>query len=124
MLGDIQNPRWLYIKACLLLMIGVLASALLLIDSPALRTAALLAAAVWGFCRAYYFAFYVVEKYADPGFRFAGLIAFARYALAKKKQNGAAPPPVRPCAASAAETPNGVVDGSAVTLPGDDSLEI
>jgi hypothetical protein len=97
MLGDIKNPRWLYIKACLLLLIGLMASALLLIDSPSLRTAALLAAAIWGFCRAYYFAFYVVEKYADPAFKFAGLIAFARYAMSHQPSR-AAPPPVLPSA--------------------------
>ncbi len=39
----------------------------------------LLAIAVWAFCRAYYFAFYVIEKYIDPRFRFDGLISVARY---------------------------------------------
>jgi hypothetical protein len=78
-LGDIRDPRWLYLKGALLLAIGVIASTILLIDSPKLRTAGLLAVAIWGFCRAYYFAFYVVQHYADPEHRFAGLFAFARY---------------------------------------------
>ena len=85
MLGDIQNPRWLYAKAILLLGVGVLASVILLMESPTLRTVALLAIAVWGFCRAYYFAFYVIEHYADPGFKFAGLWAFARYAWTRSR---------------------------------------
>jgi hypothetical protein len=41
----------------------------------------LLAIAIWAFCRAYYFAFYVVEHYADPNFRFAGLVDFVRYLI-------------------------------------------
>ena len=85
--GDLRKPRWLYLKAVLLLCVGVLASALLLVESPRLRTAGLLVAAVWGFCRAYYFAFYVVEKYADPGFKFSGLISFVRYVFSRRRAN-------------------------------------
>jgi hypothetical protein len=88
MLGDIENPRWLYFKAILFLLTGLIASAVLLLDSPSVRTALLLAAAIWGFCRAYYFAFYVVEKYVDPSFKFAGLIAFTRYVLGSKRRVG------------------------------------
>ena len=77
--ADLRDPRWMYLKAGLLLAVGALASGLLLIDSPTWRTAGLLAVAVWGFCRAYYFAFYVVGHYAEPGFRYAGLIDFARH---------------------------------------------
>ena len=33
----------------------------------------------WGFCRAYYFAFYVIEKYVDRRFRFSGLGSFVKY---------------------------------------------
>jgi len=87
MLGDIKNPRWLYIKALLLLFIGVLASVLIIMDHPNLRTAALLAVAVWAFCRAYYFAFYVIEHYADPGFRFSGLVSFLRYVVHRRRGN-------------------------------------
>ena len=41
--------------------------------------ALLLALAIWAFCRAYYFAFYVIEHYIDPGFKFAGLWAMLRH---------------------------------------------
>lgn len=86
MLGDLQNPRWMYLKAVLLLMVGLLASVILLIESPRLRTAGLLALAVWGFCRAYYFAFYVVQHYIDPEHRYAGLLAFVRYCWGRRKR--------------------------------------
>ena len=54
---------------------------LMVIIMATTTTAMLLAVAIWAFCRAYYFAFYVVEHYADPAFRFAGLLAFVRYLI-------------------------------------------
>ena len=45
-----------------------------------LTVALLLAICVWSFCRAYYFAFYVIQHYVDPGYKFAGLLDFLRYA--------------------------------------------
>ena len=83
-MADIRSPRLLYIKGALFLGLGLLASAILLAEHPSLRTAALLAIAVWAFARAYYFAFYVVEHYIDDGYRFAGLLSFVRYLLRRR----------------------------------------
>ena len=83
-MGDIRSPRLLYIKGALFLGLGLMASAILLIENPSVRTAALLAVAVWGFARAYYFAFYVVEHYIDGDYRFAGLLSFVRYLLRRR----------------------------------------
>jgi hypothetical protein len=83
-MADIQSPRLLYLKGALLLGLGILASALLLIENPSLRTAALLAVAIWAFARAYYFAFYVVEYYIDGNYRFAGLLSFLRYLMRRR----------------------------------------
>jgi hypothetical protein len=41
--------------------------------------------AIWAFCRAYYFAFYVIENYIDPKFRFAGLLSVLGYFVDKDK---------------------------------------
>jgi hypothetical protein len=87
-MGDITNPRWLYFKGALFVVTGLLASGLLLLECPSLKVAALLAVAIWSFARAYYFAFYVVEHYADPGYRFAGLWSFARYVWARRRREG------------------------------------
>jgi hypothetical protein len=76
---DIKSPALLYAKGFLMLAVGSLASILLLIERFDIRSAILLAVAVWGFCRAYYFAFYVIEHYIDPQYRFAGLVDFIRY---------------------------------------------
>jgi len=95
---DITSPKLLYAKGALLLACGVLAGAALLADRPSVKTAVLLAITVWGFARAYYFAFYVVERYVDPAYRFAGLTSFAGYLLRRRRAGrpgSASPPPGR-----------------------------
>jgi len=83
-MSDITNPRLLYIKGTLMLLVGVLAAVLLLGSHPEWKVAVLLGVAVWGFCRAYYFAFYVVEHYIDPGYRYAGLSSFVLHAFRRR----------------------------------------
>jgi hypothetical protein len=46
----------------------------------------LLIIAVWAFCRFYYFAFYVIEHYVDPSYRYSGLASFARYLIRRRQQ--------------------------------------
>ena len=81
---DITNPRVLYIKAALFIVGGALAATLILIDRPNWSVALLLGLMVWCFARAYYFAFYVIERYVDPSYRFAGLCSLIRYALRRR----------------------------------------
>lgn len=76
---DLRDPRWMYRKAGLLLGIGGLSFALLLVEERLWPRVALQLAMIWGFCRAYYFAFYVIEHYIDDRYRFAGLLDFAKY---------------------------------------------
>ena len=81
---DLRNPRLMYLKAGLFVVLGATASTLLLLERPSLRVALLLAIAIWAFARAYYFAFYVIEHYIDGKFKFAGLWSFWLYLLKKK----------------------------------------
>ena len=81
---DLTDARWIKLKGALFLLLGVLASALLLAEQPTLKVALLLALAIWCFCRFYYFAFYVIERYVEPGYRFSGLWSFAVYLWRKK----------------------------------------
>lgn len=83
-MGDLKNPRLIFAKGFLFLLLGGMCAGLLIAERPALRTGLLLAGAVWAFARFYYFAFYVIEKYVDPSFRFAGLGSFAVYLLRRK----------------------------------------
>ena len=76
---DLQNTRWMWLKAILFLVIGVTSAALVWLEVPTLKNALFLALVIWAFCRAYYFAFYVLEKYVDSDFKFAGLWSLVRY---------------------------------------------
>lgn len=80
-MGDIKDSRLLWLKFVLFVVAGVFAVVIALVLYPSLRLALLFTIAIWSFCRAYYFAFYVIERYIDPTFRFAGLTALVRYAL-------------------------------------------
>ncbi len=84
-MADIKSPRLLYIKGALMLGVGILASLLQLVfvEQWNTRAAVLHCIAIWGFCRAYYFAFYVIEHYIDPGYRYAGLIPFVKKMLSR-----------------------------------------
>ena len=83
---DLKNPKLIYAKAVMFLLIGLLSATGILLDSlRPWRTAALLCLAIWSFCRLYYFAFYVIEKYTDPTYRFAGLWSFFQYLMRRRK---------------------------------------
>jgi hypothetical protein len=83
---DLTNPAWIKAKGFLFLFLGLLSAVLLFFERPTLRVALLLILAVWCFCRFYYFAFYVIEHYVDPTYRFSGLLSFARYFFRRQRQ--------------------------------------
>ena len=83
---DLTDPRWIKFKGILFLLVGLAASGLLVLETPNWRVAVLLAISIWCFCRAYYFAFYVIEKYVDPGFRFSGLWSALLYLAGRRSQ--------------------------------------
>ena len=76
---DLKGRKAIFAKGWLFLILGIFASGLLLLLHPEVLTLGLLAVTVWAFCRWYYFAFYVIERYVDPSFRFAGLSSLLRY---------------------------------------------
>jgi hypothetical protein len=82
---DLAHPGLIKLKGILFLLIGLFSAGLLIMETPTIKVAALLAISIWCFCRFYYFAFYVIEHYVDPSFRFSGLWSFARYLLQRRK---------------------------------------
>jgi hypothetical protein len=82
---DLTDPRWIKAKGILFLVTGLASSALLVVEHPELRVVLLMSIAVWCFCRSYYFAFYVIEHYVDPSYRFSGLWSFLRYLLSRSR---------------------------------------
>jgi len=83
---DLTNPMWIKLKGAMFLLLGIAAAILLWLEQPTLKMALLLALVIWCFCRAYYFAFYVIEHYVDPGFKFSGLGSFLVYLVRKNKR--------------------------------------
>jgi hypothetical protein len=82
---DLTNPFWIKFKGGLFLLLGMMAAVMLMIDNPTWKDAGLLILALWCFCRAYYFAFYVIEHYVDPGYKFSGLFSFLKYLLTRRR---------------------------------------
>jgi hypothetical protein len=70
---NLTSPRLIKLKALLFLLIVLASSILLLLRTPEFTSALLLGVALWAACRAYYFAFYVMQHYVDPTFRYTGL---------------------------------------------------
>ncbi len=83
---DLTDSRWIKLKGVLFLLIGILSSVLLIVEHPSWKVAGLLAISVWCFCRFYYFAFYVIEHYVDPEYRFSGLGSFVVYLCSRRSQ--------------------------------------
>ena len=83
-MADIKSPRVIWIKGILFLLLGLLASVLLVLHAPSFTVALLLCISVWAFCRFYYFAFYVIQHYVDSSYRFSGLLSFLQYAMDRK----------------------------------------
>ena len=81
---NLKSPSMIITKGFLFLGLGLLASMLLLLEAGSIKVLLLLAIAIWAFCRFYFFAFYVIEHYVDPQYRFAGLWSFFRYLLRRR----------------------------------------
>ncbi len=82
---EITNIKIIYAKGFLFLVLGLLASTLLILENPDGKVILLLMLSIWCFARFYYFAFYVIGNYVDPNFRFSGLFSFVLYCLRKSR---------------------------------------
>ena len=85
---DLSSAWAIKAKGLLFFFGGAFAATLLLMEHPTIKTALLLGLSVWCFCRFYYFAFYVIERYIDPSYRFSGLWSFARYLMRRSGKTG------------------------------------
>jgi hypothetical protein len=84
---DLTHPGLIKLKGFTFLLIGLISATLLIVETRSLKVGILLAISVWCFCRFYYFAFYVIEHYVDPNFRFSGLWSFAVYMMKRPPPN-------------------------------------
>jgi hypothetical protein len=83
---DLTSATWIKVKGLLFLLLGIVAAALLILENPSWKVAGLLALVIWCFCRFYYFAFYVIEKYVDSSYKFSGLWSFACYLMRSRRK--------------------------------------
>ncbi|MCE9528291.1 MAG: hypothetical protein K8R36_19790 [Planctomycetales bacterium] len=87
-MSDLKSPALIWAKGFLFLFLGLFAAVLLVLQAPSFTVVALLVLSTWAFCRAYYFAFYVIEHYVDRKYKFAGLFSFLQYAMGWRRGYG------------------------------------
>jgi len=84
---DLKHPAWMYLKACCFALIVLVSGVGLLLSAFEMRTFVMICLLVWASARLYYFCFYVIERYIDPAFRFAGIgsviVYFVRGAISQ-----------------------------------------
>ncbi|MFI4848462.1 MAG: hypothetical protein ACIAZJ_05160 [Gimesia chilikensis] len=85
-MADLKSRQLIYLKGFLFLMILLFAAGLILFETRSWQIAVLLLLVVWSSARLYYFMFYVIEKYVDPEYKFAGIGSFLQYLLSKKQK--------------------------------------
>jgi hypothetical protein len=78
---DLSSTTMIHTKGVLFVGLGLMSAAVLIAQDPSWTTVLMLTVCIWAFARAYYYAFYVVQRYVDPQFKFSGLIALAAYLL-------------------------------------------
>ena len=84
-MGDLTDPRWMYLKAGLFFVIILMCAGLIWLESPRLQTVVLVLLMIWAAARLYYFMFYVIEKYIDADYRFSGLLDFIKYQVIRRR---------------------------------------
>lgn len=82
---ELVNSLWIKTKGILFLILGTLSSTLLIIKVRDKTVIILLVLSIWSFCRFYYFAFYVIERYVDSSYRYSGLLSLANYLIRRRK---------------------------------------
>jgi hypothetical protein len=83
---NLTSPEWIIAKGLAFLLLGLLAAGVLLLEIRTLKAGILLVIAMWSFCRFYYFAFYVIEHYVDPTFKFSSLLSLGHYLCSRKRK--------------------------------------
>ena len=71
---DLKNPVLIVAKGFAFLLLAALAGALLWLQLPTWRTAALVVCVAWASARFYFFAFHVLERWVAPGVPCRGLV--------------------------------------------------
>ena len=84
-MGDLKDPRWMYLKAIFFLLIIIMCAGTLWMQNPQWQTALLIVLTIWAAARLYYFMFYVIEQYIDADYRFSGVFDFLKYLVTRRR---------------------------------------
>lgn len=84
---DLIKPKWMYLKAIGFVLIAFLCAIGLLLRSMSFETGVLILLLMWASARAYYFCFYVIERYIDPEFRYSGIGSALGYMFGSRRVN-------------------------------------
>jgi hypothetical protein len=71
---DLTSSRWIVAKGVLFFVIVAVSGALLVFEEHRLLRLALVGLCVWSSARAYFFLFYVLERYVGVEGRYAGVL--------------------------------------------------
>ena len=82
---DLKSPFLIHLKGWLFLLIVIAAGAGIYMQLPTWRVGMLIVIVIWASARFYYYLFYVIEKYVDPNYKFAGVYSAIRYLIRGKK---------------------------------------
>ncbi len=85
-MGDLKSKRLIVLKGWLFLVIALLAGIGLVLENPTWQTGLLVLVLAWASARFYYFLFYVLEKYVDPGLHYAGVLDQVKALLRRRRK--------------------------------------
>ncbi len=80
-MADLKSSKLIYFKGFLFLAILASSASLIIFELPSWYIAILVGVTIWASARFYYFMFYVIEKYVDSNYKFAGILSFLKYTL-------------------------------------------
>lgn len=87
-MSDLKSAKLIYLKGWLFLVILIVSAGLLFYQTQLWTTFFLILLVIWASARFYYFMFYVIEKYVDSSYKFAGIISFVQYLVRDRKERG------------------------------------
>ena len=93
-MADLKNPILIHLKGWLFLAILLVSGGILLVQFPRWPVAVLLGLVAWSAARFYYYLFYVIERYVDPDFKFAGICAAVMCLAAHRSRKSPPTPPL------------------------------
>ncbi len=86
LLSQDLSPRWIFVKAALFAVILLMSSLIVVLDARIWVRALVIFLVIWSAARLYYFMFYVIERYVDSGYRFAGIYDCLKYLWHRKQE--------------------------------------